>query len=277
MQLRRAAGLFMQYFDAHQHLHDSRLDAVREESLSFYRENGVVSWVVNGTCESDWAQVAELADRCEQAIPAFGVHPWMVPNIKQDWLDHLIMYLRKHPEAAVGEVGLDKWVKNHSIEQQKQVLSEQVEIAIDLNRPLCLHCLKAWGTLVDLLEESGTPQVGFMLHAFAGPAELVKPFLELGAYFSFSGYFMKEGKEKVRQLFAELPEDRILVETDAPDMAPPEEHRGFHLKDKAGHDLNHPGNLIKTYDKLAEIRGVSVEVLAEQVAGNFRKLFGPRG
>jgi len=266
----------MAFFDAHQHLHDSRLDAVREESLDFYRNNDVASWVINGTSEADWPKVAELAERYVEAIPAFGVHPWMVPHLKQDWLDHLITYLRQHRNAAVGEVGLDKWVKNHSIERQKQVLSEQIEVAIDLNRPLCLHCLKAWGTMVDLLEETGTPQVGLMLHAYGGPAELVKDLLDLGGYFSFSAYYLKAGKEKVLALFADLPEDRILVETDAPDMAPPEEYRGYHLKDEKGQELNHPANLIKTYEKLAEIRGVSVHVLAEQVERNFRKLFGPR-
>jgi len=264
----------MQYFDAHLHLHDSRLDAVRADSLEFYHEQGVAAWVVNGTSEADWSQVAEMAKQSDAAIPAFGVHPWKVKDLSPDWLDKLIMYLRRHPDAAVGEVGLDKWVKNHAIERQKQVLAEQVEVAIDLNRPLCLHCLQAWGAMIDLLEETGTPQAGILLHAFGGPKELVSELVDLGAYFSFSGYYLKAGKEAVRDIFADLPEDRVLVETDAPDMAMPKSMRSHHLLDESGKALNHPANLVRVYEKLAELRGVSLEKLTEQVEQNFRRLFG---
>jgi TatD DNase family protein len=98
---------------------------------------------------------------------------------------------------------------------------------------------------------------------------MMREFAGLGGYFSFNAYFLHERKEKQREVFREVPEERLLVETDAPAMCPPEERDRYRL----GKDLNHPGNVAVAYEGLAEIRGVEVEELARRVEGNFGRLF----
>ena len=105
---------------------------------------------------------------------------------------------------------------------------------------------------------------------------MAKSFADLGAYFSFNGAFLDPRKERLRQLYAQLPADRLLVETDAPAMRLPASLEKFPpLPTPDGSVANHPANLATTYAALAQLRGVTVEILATQVAENFTRLFGP--
>ena len=103
---------------------------------------------------------------------------------------------------------------------------------------------------------------------------MVAGFLDRGAYFSFSPSFLHERKSAQREIFKHLPADRLLVETDAPDMLPPEKRNAHPLHAASGAALNHPANLALAYTALAELRGLSVEQLTAQVAENFTRLFG---
>ena len=102
---------------------------------------------------------------------------------------------------------------------------------------------------------------------------MIAGFARLGAHFSFNAYFLHERKGRQREVFRHIPAERLLVETDAPDMLPPEEFIRFPLRDAASKTVNHPAQISLAYEKLAEIRDVSVEELASQVADNFARLF----
>jgi TatD DNase family protein len=113
-----------------------------------------------------------------------------------------------------------------------------------------------------------------VLHSFGGPKEIVPALAELGAYFSFPGYFAHERKVKQREAFRAVPAERLLIETDAPDQLLPENLSKYSLTDSKGKALNHPANLGAVYRFVAELLGKPIEKLAEQVEANFAQVFG---
>lgn len=264
----------MKLLDAHNHLHDARLAPHRETIFAELARIGLGRAVVNGTREEDWEAVEVLAATKEFVIPSFGLHPWYVGARSPKWLERLRSLLVAHPRAGVGEIGLDRWIESHDLALQTEVCTAQLALAVELHRPATLHCIRAWGPLWDLLRTHSLPACGFLLHAYGGPQEMVAGFVERGAYFSFSPYFLHERKAAQREVFRHLPADRILVETDAPDLRPPDECNPRPLRDEHGEPINHPANLDVAHRALAELRGLTPEALAVQVAENFARLFG---
>ena len=265
----------MKFLDAHNHLHDARLAPHRAAILEQLAQLPLKGAVVNGTREDDWDAVATLSREQSFIIPSFGLHPWYVASRTLHWLDNLRAQLESHPNAGVGEIGLDRWIEGHDPILQNEIFLRQLALATELNRPATIHCLRAWGALDELLRAHPLPKRGFLLHAYSGPAEMVAGFAKLGGYFSFNAYFLHERKTRQREVFRHIPADRLLVETDAPDMRPPDEFTSFPLHDAGGKSLNHPAHIALAYQHLAEIRGMPVEALAHQVAENFARLFGP--
>lgn len=262
------------YYDAHNHLHDIRLAPWRADFLHQLPALGVQGAVVNGTCEADWAAVAALARETPWVTPSFGLHPWHVNERTPQWQESLRHQLDNHPQAGIGEIGLDRWVEGHDLAAQCQVFRWQLALSAELNRAASIHCIRAWGALWDILRDEPVPARGFLLHAYAGPAEMLPGFIDRGAYFSFSLYFLHERKAAQREVFAQIPPDRLLVETDAPDMSPPPEQSSHPLADPEGRPLNHPANLLAAYETLANLRGLPLEALAGQVTTNWQRLFG---
>jgi TatD DNase family protein len=260
--------------DAHNHLHDGRLAPHREAIIAELERIGLSKAVVNGTREEDWEAVVVLAATHNFVIPSFGLHPWHVASRSRDWLERLRELLVAHPHAGVGEIGLDRWIEGYDLAQQTEVCVGQLALAAELNRPATLHCIRAWGPLWDLVRSQPLPACGLLLHAYGGSQEMVAGFVELGAYFSFSPSFLQERKAPQREVFRHLPADRILLETDAPDLRPPDECNPRPLRGEGGEPINHPANIDLTYTTLAELRGVESEALAAQVAENFARLFG---
>ena len=264
----------MNYIDAHNHLQDPHLARRRKEMLPALEQLGVKRSVVNGTREDDWHAVAALAAERPWVLPSFGLHPWHVAGRSADWEKHLRRTLEDHPRAGVGEVGLDRWIEGHDDALQAAVFTAQLALAAELNRPVTIHCLRAWGALAETLRQHALPACGFLIHAYGGSLEMMREFAGLGGYFSFNAYFLHERKGAQRAVFREVPIDRLLVETDAPSMAPPEDRNPHPLRDSSGQVINHPANIDLAYRALAEIRGMEVEKLAQQVERNFATLFG---
>ncbi len=259
----------MNYLDAHNHLHDERLAPHRADIFAEMRRLGVTRAVVNGTRESDWNAVTALGF----GTPSYGLHPWWVKERSAIWDQRLRDILAAAPDAAIGEIGLDRWIEGHDLADQTEVFLAHLRIAAEMKRPVTIHCIQAWGALWDALRTVELPR-GFLIHAYGGPSEMTAGFIERGSYFSFSPYFLHERKAMQREIFRDLPADRILVETDAPDLRPPNDCNPRPLAALDGSPINHPGNIDVAYAKLAEIRGLHVEELAEIVAVNFTRLFG---
>jgi TatD DNase family protein len=279
----------MPLYDAHNHAHDAWLEPHAARIDADLRSIGLAAAVVNGTCEDDWPVVAEFARRFPWARPSYGLHPWDAGNRSPDWFSRLKARLAADPQAAVGEIGLDRWILDSAkpddprlaglrrapLEEQGEVFLKQLSLAASENRPVTIHCLQAFGALEGVLRHMNTPARGFLLHAYGGPPEMVAPFAERGAYFSFNGAFLASRHATRREAFLLVPFDRLLVETDAPAMPLPAALARFDLPSAPdGSSVNHPANLAATCAALAELRGVSPDSLAARLEDNFRRFFG---
>jgi TatD DNase family protein len=257
--------------DAHNHLHDERLDPFRQELLSALPRAGILSAIVNGTQPSDWPAVADLCSQQPWLVPAFGLHPWRVPARPASWLALLDSFLSRYPLASVGEIGLDAWIEGHDLADQIPVLAAQLELASAHQRPATIHCVRAWEPLRQFVRTHRMPPRGFLLHAFSGPVTLIPFFVDHGAYFSFSPYFLHPRKTKAREAFRSIPPHRILLETDAPDLAPPPEAGPWTFPNGAHNPLSLPS----TAAALAHDLAMPPEDLASLTTANFQRLFQP--
>jgi TatD DNase family protein len=229
--------------------------------------------VVNGSREEDWPGVVELSRMYPEVIPSFGYHPWYVKERSADWEQNLVRHLDQTP-SAIGEVGLDRWIKEYDATAQEEVFACQLRLAAERNLPVSIHCLQAWGRLLELLQREPRPRCGFVLHSFGGPKEMIPALASLGAYFSLPGYFAHERKHRQREAFRRVPKGRLIIETDAPDQLLPPEREQFQLRDEnTGQALNHPANLEAVYRFAAELLETPVEELALVVEQNFLQLF----
>ena len=275
--------------DAHNHLQDEWLAPHLGAIASACTAAGIGAMVVNGTAEADWPRVAALARIHPWVRPSFGLHPWDCGNAGAGWRDALQRALDANPHAAVGEIGIDAWILDRArpddprlaglrrapLEEQAEAFRWQLEVAAERDLPVTIHCLDAWGRLLRLLRESRLPARGFLLHAYGGSAELAQDFAALGAYFSFNGAFLASRHAARRTVFAGLPPDRLLVETDAPAMALPAEFEHYPLPPApSGDRVNHPANLTAAYAGLAVVRGLAEAELRETVLRNFTRWFG---
>jgi TatD DNase family protein len=261
-------------YDAHSHLQDERLAPHLAAIQSELGNQGVRQMVVNGSCEADWPAVLALARANPAVVASFGYHPWYIKERSARWLENLRGFLDQVP-AAIGEIGLDKWIKPHDVPDQETVFIPQLRLAAERNLPVSIHCLQAWGPLLDILRAEPKPQCGFILHSFGGPREMIPELAKLGAYFSLPGYFAHERKERQREAFRHVPPDRLLIETDAPDQQLPDTRVLFHLTDAtSGKSLNHPANLKAVYLFAAELYVEPLASLAKRVEENFLRVFG---
>jgi TatD DNase family protein len=260
--------------DSHNHLQDPRLSGALPTLLQEAKEAGVTWSVVNGTCETDWPRVRELTHLYPGLLPAFGLHPWFVEHRSEHWRESLVQQLDQGT-VCVGEIGLDRWMRNPDAAAQEEVFLWQWEEAVKRGLAITVHCIKDWSRLLELLRRAPRAPRGFLLHSYGGSAEYVQPFLALGAYFSLSGYFAHPRKRRQQEVFRTIPIDRLLLETDAPDMAPPAELCVRGLLDAAtGQLLNHPANLASVYRFAAGLWCIPEVDLSSQVGANFHRLFG---
>ena len=262
----------MKLCDAHCHYQFAEVPYAAVEEA---RQWGVAEAMVNGSAPSDWEDVAALARRDPRNLTSFGVHPWDVPTVPAGWATTLEHYLEKYPAAGVGEVGLDQWIEGYDIVAQGQVFREQWTLAIKWQRPVTIHSVRATGPLMEHLRSLPPLASGFLLHSWNGPAELVSELVQRGAYFSFSPYHFAESKLSLREQFKSvIPRDRILIETDAPALCPaPKDCLRTLPPGEDGKPANHPVNLVKVNEMLAQNLEQTLEQTAALTTENFARLF----
>lgn len=259
--------------DCHQHLQDLQFQADLNGIMATLEADGVSQMVVNGTHPGDWGRVEDLSLRYSRVIPSFGLHPWRVNEAPGAWSEVLEAFLLRHPLAGVGEIGLDKWIRGCDFDRQREVFSRQLEVAQRLRRPVSIHCLRAWGSLRKCLDQSPLSD-GWLLHSYSGPPEMVGDFTKRGAFFSLSGYFFRPEKEEKLRVFKKIPDDRILLETDAPDMMPPRNLVKYpRLSTLTGESVNHPANISLIYEAYAAWRGIPIAEAINRMRENFRAWF----
>ena len=263
----------MELRDAHCHYQFAEVPYAAVEQA---RADGVGLAMINGSAPADWEDVAALGRLDPRNRMSFGLHPWDVPTAPEGWAESLRTTLLAHPTAGVGEMGLDRWVKDFDPAAQESAFRTQLAMAVELERALTIHCVKAIGPLMDILRATALPRRGFLLHSWNGPVELVPELARLGAYFSFSAHHLIPRKADLRvQFAAAIPRERILVETDAPALCPALEFRLRELSpDVEGTEQNHPSNLVRNNEELARTMGVLPDESAALTSANFASLFG---
>ncbi|MDI1336223.1 MAG: TatD family hydrolase [Lacunisphaera sp.] len=277
----------MHLYDAHQHFHFDQLTPHRAAIDVDLRAIGLKGAVVNGTNTEEWPVVAQLAKDYAWVRPSFGIHPWDAGNRAPDWHAELSTQLLANQSAGVGEIGLDRWLlelkpddprvtglRVAPLDEQREVFAAQLVLAAELNRAASIHCVQAWGPLLDTLQDSPRPARGFLLHGYAGPAEMMKSFTDLGAYYSFNLQLLEPRHAARLNNFRHIPAKRLLVETDAPTKPPAGALNRFPLPlAPDGSPVNHPANIAVAYEQLAKLRNIPLESLAAQVEQNFKRLF----
>ncbi|MFK5952334.1 MAG: TatD family hydrolase [Desulfobacterium sp.] len=252
----------MKLCDVHTHLQDLRLSSTIHQVIHKSMAAGVTHMVCCGVQESDWHGVVTLAAQYPGVFPAFGLHPWFISSRSPDWLDRLEQLLQT-TGAAVGEIGLDRSVSPRNDAEQISVFTSQLKLAKEYKRPVNIHCRKAFGLLADLLKENGGLPHGGVIHSYSGSADMVKVFEKSGAYISFSGSLTRPHNKKVRQAARAVSLERLLIETDTPDILPTGAPDG----------LNEPAHVHLVLKTLAQLREESIEVLANATFANAIRLF----
>lgn len=202
--------------DAHIHLQDERFDDDRDKLIEQAEKKGVKAFFCAATHPQDFQNVIDLAQKHNRIIPFIGTHPWFSDEYDpQAFID----LLERYPLTGVGETGLDGLRGGNN---QETVFQDQLNIAARLNRPCVIHCVKSFDPLARIIRQTKKLPPSLLFHGFSGTKQQTDFLLKYNAYFSFSGSVLFDKKEKIRKLISVLPSDRILIETDAPDMRPPD-------------------------------------------------------
>lgn len=263
------------FYDAHNHWQAKVLSPGRTAWLHALSKAGLRQGICNGTEPGDWDDVARLADCYPDLVrPAYGIHPWKVAQCDKSALRRLRRRLEADPRACVGEIGLDKWVEGHDVRQQRYFLEAQWDLALELDRPMSIHVLQADGEWMSYLSQATLPRRGFHLHSYAGSEEMIHQLEQKGAYFSISGYFLAEQRRRYQATLQAVPLDRLLIETDCPDMPLPEHLRECDPPSGADDTVNAPHHIFTIYRQVAHARDLDPEALISKVSENYERYFG---
>jgi TatD DNase family protein len=254
--------------DSHCHLDFEALALDLDGVLARAAEAGVSGMVTISTRVREFDRLRAIVERHDRVWCSVGTHPHHADEEPDITIDDLVR-LASHPKCvAIGEAGLDYHYDTSSREGQAAGFRRHIAAARITQLPLVIHAREADADVGDILEEEmGQGPFPFILHCFSSSAELARRGLALGGYISFSGILTFKNAEEIREVAAFVPADRMLVETDAPYLAPVP-HRG---------KSNEPAFVRFTAERLAEVRGVSLDEIAAQTTQNFAELFDKTG
>jgi TatD DNase family protein len=256
----------MPLIDTHCHLADPRLSGDLDAVIERARDSGVISLIAIGaigSVETDGLTV-EIAERHRDIFAVVGVHPHDAKDCDTARLDQLRKLAESSRVVAIGETGLDFHYMHSAPQAQERALRAQLELARQCGLPVVIHCRKAESRIVEIVREVGMPPKGGVIHCFSADLKAAEEFLELGFYLSFSGILTFKKADELRAAARVVPAKRVLVETDAPYLAP----------EPVRSRRNEPAYVRYTLEKLAEIRGDAVEDLAAAIVRNASALFG---
>jgi TatD DNase family protein len=251
--------------DTHCHLADPRLrddlDAVLARAADA-RIDTIVSVGAITSIETDRLTV-EIAEKHPHIYAAVGVHPHDARDCDAARIEQLRALARSRKVVAIGESGLDFHYMHSPAAAQEDALRRHLELASELGLPIVIHCRDAEERIAAIVREAGMPARGGVIHCFTGNTAAAREFVALGFHISFSGIVTFKSARELREAAPTVPNDRVMVETDAPYLAP-EPHRG---------KRNEPAFVRRTLEVLAQIRGVDADRLAEITSANARRLF----
>lgn len=255
----------MKLFDTHAHLDDEAFDSNRREVVQRSIDAGVATILAVGCTADSSRQCVALAEEFSAVFAAVGIQPNYTHEAQpEDW--QTVRELAGHARViAVGETGLDRYWDYAPFDLQEDYFDRHIRLSQQTGLPFIVHMRDCGDDIVRMLQAARKrgPLAGVM-HSFTGDQQLAEQCLELGLYISFAGMATFKKSNDLRAVAAEIPADRILVETDSPYLSP----HPFRSQRP-----NEPAMVVHTAKCLAEVRGVSLEAFAEQTTANAKRLF----
>ena len=248
--------------DSHCHLDDEKFDADREQVIARAHAAGVEIMMAIGTGGALDVAIL-LAERYPSVYATIGIHPHDAGKATEETFA-MLRDLAQHPKVlAIGEIGLDYHYDFAPRDVQRAVFDRQLELARDAGKPIVIHTREAWeDTMAQVTAPVGAVPHGGIIHCFTGDAAQAQQALAMGFHISFGGVLTFPKAESVREAARITPEDRLLVETDCPYLAPVP-HRG---------KRNEPAFVAETARRLAQVRGATIDAVADFTSRNFRSL-----
>ena len=249
-------------FDTHAHMDDAAFDVDRRELLESLPGQGL-ELVMNPGCSlASSRNVCRLVEQYPWLYGAVGSHPDVADEVNDAVIEEYRMLCKRSPKIkAIGEIGLDYHYEDIPREIQKSAFRAQMALAAELNLPVIVHERDAHADGMAIVEEF--PTVRGVFHCYSGSLEMAKWLIDRGWYIGFTGVLTFKNARKAIEVAENIPLERIVLETDCPYMAP-EPFRG---------KRNHPGYLYRMAERLAEVRGLSVEEIHRITTENGKRLY----
>lgn len=253
----------MMLFDTHAHLNAEQFDTDLEEVIARAKAEEVERIVVVGFDKPTITRAMELIEEYDFIYVAIGWHPVDAIDMTEEDLSWIKELSSHEKVVAIGEMGLDyHWDKSPK-DVQKEVFRKQIALAKEVNLPIIIHNRDATEDVVTILKEEGAEEVGGIMHCFTGSAEVARQCMDMNFYISFGGPVTFKNAKKPKEVAKEIPNDRLLIETDCPFLTP----HPFRGK------RNEPSYVKYVAEQLAELKGLTYEEIASITTENAKRLF----
>lgn len=256
----------MIFVDTHVHLHVPEFRSEVDEVIRRARDSSVQYFINVGTDLESSRQAIATAEKYDFVFATVGIHPHDAKDATSESWEEMAGLAQHDKVVAIGEVGLDFYRNLSPPSVQREVFERFLELAQQTGLPLVLHLRDAYEESIELLETHMTLPIRAVSHCFQGTLENMQKLVRLGLYISFAGPVSYPKNDELRKIVEACPADRLLLETDAPYLAP----QAFRGK------RNEPAYLVETARRIAELRGISLEQLAERTSQNAGTFFGRR-
>lgn len=254
----------MKLFDTHAHLDDKRFDKDRDNVIKKSIDDGVSLILNAGSNVATSVKSVSLSQKYDMIYSSVGVHPHDADTMDEDTASILADMTVNKKVKAIGEIGLDYHYDFSPRDIQKKRFIEQIDLARQLGLPVIVHDRESHSDVMDIFKKHNIKQVGGVLHSFSGSVEMARECLKMGLYLSISGPITFKNAVKTIEVVKEVPLDMLLIETDSPYLTPVP-YRG---------KRNYSGYVRYVAEKIAEIKGIEVEEVAQKTLENGKRLFG---
>lgn len=251
----------MELIDSHCHLDDDRFDERRQDVIAQAAAVNVTRMVIPATTANRWEKVKQVCEGHDGLYPAYGLHPMFIEQHQVNHLRELDEWLEREQPIAVGECGIDFYDSRVDEKWQLQLFREQLQLANNHRLPLIVHVRRAMDEVISLLRKQAL--FGGVVHSFSGSQQQAQQLHDIGFKLGIAATLSFERAQKLRKIVAVMPDDALLIESDAPDQ-PGASHRG---------QLNEPAFIVEHLQTMAELRNCTVEELAATLNRNAESLF----
>ena len=250
------------YIDSHCHINFPELNQKIDQVLANMKDNDISHALCVSVTLDKINEILSLTKKYSNVYASVGVHP-DYDNIQEPDIKTLFNYSKNEKVVAIGETGLDYFRLTGDLSWQRERFRTHIRAAIKSSLPLIIHTRNAQEDTISIMKEESAKSATGVMHCFTESYEMAKKAIDLGFYISFSGIITFKNAESLRETVKKIPIENILIETDSPYLAPVP-NRG---------KLNEPANVIYVAEKIAELKGIPIEEVAEITTNNFFTLF----